>query len=204
MDDVMYASSIDRQGLQVIQDQRQEFLSSTGIMSLKKFKDLSSFGFCINKQTNSVIESSNTDKENDDTIDITKITEETPADISAQTSDVLLASSSIDNAFSDDRLSNLIVEDSSILHSCELKNDIGNYLSNRLSLSDELRYLLLTQHFVPDKKFKWPFVERRTKSTIEKRFLRENHLEDNKPWLVYSPSNAGLFCVPCVLFAQIL
>jgi hypothetical protein len=86
----------------------------------------------------------------------------------------------------------------------QLKNDIGNYIDNRLTLSDELRYLLLTQHFIPDEKFKWPFVERKTNNTVEKRFLRQNHLNDNKPWLVYSPSKAGLFCVPCVLFAKLV
>lgn len=245
-------------------------------MSSKKFKDLSSFGFRIGKETNSVVENSKTDKENNDTIDIIG---ETPTDISSETSnvlrassnplrdssnilpassnalpdssDVLLASSnvlrdssnilpaspnalgdssnillassnalpdssnvlpsssnglpdssSIDHTFPHDLPSNTTTKESSILHPTGLKNDIGNYLSNRLSLSDELRYLLLTQHFVPDKTFKWPFVERRTKNMFQRRFLRANHLEDNKSWLVYSPSKAGLFCVPCVLFAR--
>ncbi|CAF3377696.1 unnamed protein product, partial [Rotaria sp. Silwood2] len=92
--------------------------------------------------------------------------------------------------------------DSSSLDSMKLKNDIGHYVKDRLTLSDEVRYLLLTQHFVPGEKFKWPFVERNINNTIERRFLRPNHLSNNKPWLVYSPSKAGLYCLPCVLFAK--
>ena len=97
-DNVMYANSIDRQG---IQGRRQAFSSSTGMISSKKFKGLSAFSVCIGKETNSVIGSSNTDKENNGTIDITG---ETPADISVETADVLPASSSIDHAFPDDHL----------------------------------------------------------------------------------------------------
>lgn len=85
-----------------------------------------------------------------------------------------------------------------------IKNDAGNHLDNRLSLSNELRYHLLTDHFYPDENFVWPFVERRTHQSIEKRYLRRNHLDENKPWLVFSPSKNGLLCVCCVLFAKVI
>jgi hypothetical protein len=55
-----------------------------------------------------------------------------------------------------------LAELSSIVDSTKLKNGIGNYINDRLSFSDELSYLLLTQQFSPDKNFKWRFTEQRT------------------------------------------
>jgi hypothetical protein len=166
-------------------------------MSAKKFKDLSSFGFYSSKGKTSTLTVLNENNENNlDGI-------EAVPDISIGISDSILGSSTNSHVFPNNQATAAtLTEASSSLDSVELKNDVGNYINNRLTLSDEVRYLLLTQHFVPDENFKWPFIERKIKNTIDRRFLRQNHLNDNKPWLVYSPSKAGLFCVPCVLFAK--
>ncbi|CAF1351809.1 unnamed protein product [Didymodactylos carnosus] len=81
-----------------------------------------------------------------------------------------------------------------------LKNDIGSHIKSRLSLKDDIRYLLLKDHFVPSGNFKWPYSERNTHVTVEKRYLNQKHLKDNS-WLVFSLSKNGLFCLPCALFA---
>lgn len=39
---------------------------------------------------------------------------------------------------------------------------------------------------------------------IERRFLKKEHLEKYKSWLVYSPSKEGLFCKVCPFFAPAL
>ncbi|CAF5018779.1 unnamed protein product [Rotaria sp. Silwood1] len=167
-------------------------------MSMKKFKDLSSFGFTFTSRAGEKATVTVLNGNINSNID----TNEVATNISVGTSDSILVSS-INNHLSPNKQSEATLpEATSSLDSMELKNDIGNYIHNRLNLSNELRYLLLTQHFVPDEKFKWPFLQRKTNNTIENRFLRPNHLNDNKPWLVYSPSKSGLFCVPCVLFAE--
>ncbi|CAF3302063.1 unnamed protein product [Rotaria sp. Silwood2] len=130
------------------------------------------------------------------------VTNETTTDTSIGASESIVVSSTNNHVLPNDQPPAALPEASSTLDSMELKNDIGNYINNRLTLTDDLRYLLLTQHFIPDEKFKWPFIERKTNNTVEKRFLRPNHLNDNKPWLVYSPSKAGLYCVTCALFAK--
>ncbi|CAF4669280.1 unnamed protein product [Rotaria sp. Silwood2] len=167
-------------------------------MSMKKFKDLSSFGFTFTSRAGEKATVTVLNGNINSNID----TSEVATNISVGTSDSILVSS-INNHLSPNKQSEATLpEATSSLDSMKLKNDIGNYIHNRLNLSNELRYLLLTQHFVPDEKFKWPFVQRKTNNTIENRFLRPNHLNDNKPWLVYSPSKSGLFCVPCVLFTK--
>jgi hypothetical protein len=169
-------------------------------MSVKKFKDLSAFGFCRNKREKSTIASSHPDKENN----IGEVSE-TARQILVEICDSVVALSDHNHTFLNDQsITTGLKEFSSVVDSIKMKNDIGNYIHDRLSLSNELRYLLLTQHFFPDKNFKWPSIERKTNNTIEKRFLRQNHLEENKPWLVYSLSKAGLFCVPCVLFTWVV
>jgi hypothetical protein len=81
------------------------------------------------------------------------------------------------------------------------KNDIGLHIGK--PVSDELKYELLTCHFEPDTGFLWPFKEYikvvNGKTTKEKRYLKKDHFNEFK-WLKYSPSQKGLFCVPCVLF----
>jgi hypothetical protein len=167
-------------------------------MPAKKFKDLSSFGFCRSVIRKSADASSHSEKEKN----IGEISEAINK-VLFEICESVVALLDYEYTFPIDQSKTTeLAELSSIVDSTKMKNDIGNYINDRLSLSDELRYLLLTQHFSPDKNFKWPFTERRTKNTIEKRFLRLDHLEENKPWLVYSLSKAGLFCVPCVLFAR--
>ncbi|CAF3343594.1 unnamed protein product [Rotaria sp. Silwood2] len=80
-------------------------------------------------------------------------------------------------------------------------NDIGLYIGK--TLSGEQKYQLITHHFQPDKTFVWPYKERTTvingKTLIEKRYLKQNHLDEFK-WLRYSSSQKGLYCIACAIF----
>ena len=83
--------------------------------------------------------------------------------------------------------------------------DIGVY-ENFAALSEETMYNLATNHFIPPKKYPMPFTERRNKNkkgdaVIEKRYANADHLNDYKPWLIYSPTKKGFFCLPCALMA---
>ncbi|CAF4867178.1 unnamed protein product [Rotaria sp. Silwood2] len=80
-------------------------------------------------------------------------------------------------------------------------NDIGLYIGK--TLSGEQKYQLITHHFQPDKTFVWPYKERTTvingKTLIEKRYLKQNHLDEFK-WLRYSSSQKGLYCIAYAIF----
>ncbi|CAF1539674.1 unnamed protein product [Adineta ricciae] len=167
-------------------------------METKKFKDLSSFGFYVGKEKTTTDALSYTDKENH-TDSVMAI--ETNTSLNANDSRSLCTTNNL-APLTDPKATTAVTETSSSLQSSGSKNDIGNHINGRLSLSDDVRYLLLKQHFVPDGRLEWPFAERKTNNTIEKRFLRQKHLVDNKPWLVYSPAKAGLFCLPCVLIIR--
>jgi hypothetical protein len=130
-------------------------------MSVKKFKDLSSFGFTKNRDESSAVTVLYPNTSNDPD------TNEAPTDITIGTSDSILVSSINNHASPDKQPAAALSEASSSLDSVKLKNDIGNYINNRLTLSNALRYLLLTQHFIPDEKFKWPFIERKTNNAID-------------------------------------
>ena len=82
-------------------------------------------------------------------------------------------------------------------------NDVGLYISK--VLTDKQKYDLITNHFQPDKTFAWPYKERVTvlnkKSIIEKRYLKQNHLDEFK-WLKYSLVHKGLYCIACSIFAK--
>ncbi len=82
------------------------------------------------------------------------------------------------------------------------ENDIGLFIGTKIT--DEKKFHLLTNHFEPGERFKWPHSERKLlkngRTIIEKRYLNKSHL-DNYKWMKYSLSKKGLFCVPCALFS---
>ncbi|CAF1588172.1 unnamed protein product [Adineta ricciae] len=143
-------------------------------METKKFKDLSSFGFYVGKEKTTTDELSYTDKENhtDSVIAI-----ETNTSLNAIDSRFLCPTNNL-ASLTDPKATTTVTETSSSLQSSASKNDIGNHINGRLSLSDDVRYLLFKQHFVPDGRFEWPFAERKTNNTIERRLLRQKHLEE--------------------------
>ena len=77
-------------------------------------------------------------------------------------------------------------------------NDIGLYISST-EISNDICSLLLRSHWKPPERFEYPYSTRSDRGKIIKRYLSKNHLQDHD-WLELSPSQNGLFCVPCVLF----
>ena len=78
-----------------------------------------------------------------------------------------------------------------------VRNDVGTYSNDRLcKLSDEERLWLLSNAFRPGSSYKYPAKEEYGK----KRTFQHAWLEEF-PWLCYSQSCNGGFCVHCVLFA---
>ena len=77
--------------------------------------------------------------------------------------------------------------------------DIGLYISSRKELSNDIRSPLLNSHWKPQDKSEYPYSERLDRGKLTKRYLNRKHLDDH-PWVALSPSENGLFCVPCVLF----
>lgn len=63
-------------------------------------------------------------------------------------------------------------------------------------LSDDERYEVIHNIFVPDESYSFP----QTKFGKFNRPFRSSWLEQY-PGLVYSPSTDGAFCLPCVLFS---
>ena len=78
-----------------------------------------------------------------------------------------------------------------------VRNDIGTYSSDRLRrLSDDDRFWLLQNAFRPDNLYKYP-----TKVEYKQHSFQHNWLVQF-PWLYYSESCNGGYCVHCVLFAR--
>jgi hypothetical protein len=76
------------------------------------------------------------------------------------------------------------------------KNDVGNFISVRLSESQRLD--LLTNVWVPPKNYAFPLLQK-----FEARKLRFCHKWlDEFSWIAYSELHQGAFCVPCVAFAK--
>lgn len=82
--------------------------------------------------------------------------------------------------------------------SCPI-NDIGLYVGK--SVDDALKFKLLTDSWIPDNTFCWPHTTRVNKGKLEKRFLRQEHLQ-KFPFLSYSMHLNGLLCRLCVLFSS--
>ncbi len=146
------------------------------LMPTKEFKDLSSFVFCRSVIWNSADASLHSKEEKN------------IGEISGAINKVLfkicesvVALFDYDYTFPiDQSKSTGLAELSSIVDSTKLKNGIGNYINDRLSFSDELSYLLLTQQFSPDKNFKWRFTEQRT---IGMRIVLVNSFLIRPAWL---------------------
>jgi len=79
--------------------------------------------------------------------------------------------------------------------------DIGSYLKNNITIDENTKYKLLTQHWKPPKNFNFPYSKHIKKGKEEKRFLRVNHLETYF-WLVYSKESKGLYCLYCSIFVH--
>ncbi|XP_063417365.1 52 kDa repressor of the inhibitor of the protein kinase-like [Mytilus trossulus] len=77
-----------------------------------------------------------------------------------------------------------------------IKNDVGNF-AYKLQISDEQKYQLLRNHFIPNKKFVFPV----TKYGGRNRTFQSTWLE-RYVGLVYSPSLNGCFCIYCFLFGS--
>ena len=78
------------------------------------------------------------------------------------------------------------------------RNDLGTYSSDELkSLSDEEKLLLIRNACRPDPSYKYPHkLEYGKKRSFQHTWLSQF------PWLCYSKSCNGGFCVNCVLFAR--
>ena len=80
------------------------------------------------------------------------------------------------------------------------KNDISYYASSKLSIDNNLKYSLLTNHFKPDRKYSFPTLYS-DDHKHSRRFLI-NWLNDSS-FLVYSPYIEGAYCINCVLFRNV-
>ena len=67
-------------------------------------------------------------------------------------------------------------------------------------LSDDEKYELLNNVFVPDDSYLFPFSIFGGQSNHSKRAFKSSWLK-TYPGLVYSPSEDGAFCLPCLLFS---
>ncbi len=88
--------------------------------------------------------------------------------------------------------------ETSLINDCD---DIGlllhSFPQNRIrNLPATCKYLLYSNHFKPSSSFKLPGRY----SDGCNRACQHKYLEEN-PWFVYSKSEDGIFCLPCVLFA---
>lgn len=80
------------------------------------------------------------------------------------------------------------------------ESDIGFQLSLNISLSDKIKYELLTNPFRPDKKYVFP--SQHGKNGTVRRFMT-NWLVQH-PCLSYSPYYEGAFCSACSLFSPLV
>ena len=74
--------------------------------------------------------------------------------------------------------------------------DIGAY--NLKKLTDEEKFRLANDHFVPPSDFQFPYTEKKSRGRIEKLKASHSHLEKYK-WLVFSSIDKGYYCLPCAL-----
>lgn len=80
-----------------------------------------------------------------------------------------------------------------------ISNDIGNYINSSHVIDDTVKIKLLENKWKPHPSFKYPYSVHKKQGKEEKRFLRFNQF-DQFPWLVYSESLSGCFCLYCTLF----
>ena len=74
--------------------------------------------------------------------------------------------------------------------------DIGNFKPG----DDQTKYDFLTNHWKPPQNYKFPVSERKVKGTVSNLSFQRGWMEIF-PWLAYSPSANGAFCVHCRLLA---
>lgn len=84
-------------------------------------------------------------------------------------------------------------------HPSTHETDIGFQLSLRTTLTNEIKYRLLTKAFRPDKKYKFP--DQRAKGAATRRFMATWLGEHS--FLVYSPYYDGAHCSACSLFSPL-
>jgi len=116
------------------------------------------------------------------------------ADDAVVISEVIPASTTIYNKVT---TSNIEVEND--ISSLVISNDIGHYINSSRVIEDTVKIKLLENKWKPPPSFKYPFSIHNKQGKEEKRFLRYNHFEQF-PWLVYSESLSGCFCLYCTLF----
>ncbi|XP_025192606.1 uncharacterized protein LOC112592666 [Melanaphis sacchari] len=77
--------------------------------------------------------------------------------------------------------------------------DIGIALSSKSTIDDFTKKQLLENHWKPPIGYNFPYSSHTKNGILRKRFLKQEHI--NKYfWLVFSPSESGLFCVYCSIF----
>lgn len=76
------------------------------------------------------------------------------------------------------------------------KNDIGVYVKNNASLSDEDKYSVLCNPWIPSDKYNFPVAPQcgNHKRTFQMKWLSDF------PWISYSDKDNGVYCRLCVLF----
>ncbi|XP_060862053.1 uncharacterized protein LOC132945023 [Metopolophium dirhodum] len=79
------------------------------------------------------------------------------------------------------------------------KLDIGDFLNSNLHINNIFKKQLLEDHWRPLNKNNFPFSTHKKCGSIEKRYVKLEHLEKYF-WLVISKSMNGLFCVYCSVF----
>ncbi|XP_050508949.1 52 kDa repressor of the inhibitor of the protein kinase-like [Diabrotica virgifera virgifera] len=80
-------------------------------------------------------------------------------------------------------------------------HDIGYYLQNISSSNDHSKYIILTQHWTPEKTYQFPTSSHIKRGREELRRVNHGHFE-KYPWLVFSEFKQGLFCKYCAVFCH--
>lgn len=77
--------------------------------------------------------------------------------------------------------------------------DVGYFISRMNSIDSFTRYQLITNHWVPDKYYSFPYSIHGKRGREEKRRVNHGHLEKFN-WLVFSNEKQGLFWKYCAVF----
>lgn len=77
-----------------------------------------------------------------------------------------------------------------------VKNDVGAFVGQ--TIDDFTKYQLLENPWVPPPGYTLPHSVQANRH----RYLRQQHLDTYKSWLVYSPAQKGLFCKYCPWFTS--
>ncbi len=80
--------------------------------------------------------------------------------------------------------------------------DIGDLLIKGhtvWSVTDPIRFDIITKHFKPPSNYAFPKTHM---NGCKRSFSTKWMQPDRHPWLAYSKSQDGVFCLPCVMFAK--